>query len=423
MPMTGEACDVAWRAAGRPVGAILAQRDATRRDAAPRRAAGRAASVRGSRMERCSYLRFGVAGWFPTAPTRAPGACSWRGRCAPSPTATWRCCCRRTCSRSASARSRSASSARRRCSARRWRRLPSAPGATASPAARLLRGAALLMVATGVGFAGVASFWPLLVVAFVGTLNPSSGDVSVFLPLEHARLAHAAQGNARVALFARYSVLGALFASLGALAAAVPDALGRIGVAPLDALRAMFVGYGAIGLAVWLLYRRLPAGRDDAGSAAPAAPLGPSRAHRRSPRGAVQRRRLRRRPGRQLAARALAVRALRLLADAGGGVLLLDRPAQRRVAACRAARRRAHRPAQHDGLHAPPGQRLPGAGGAGADAAARARLAVHPQRAVADGRADAHRLRDGRRHAGRAHRRGELHRRAAQPGGGPQPDA
>jgi MFS family permease len=142
----------------------------------------------------------------------------------------------------------------------------------------LLRGAALLMVATGVGFAGVASFWPLLVIAFVGTLNPSSGDVSVFLPLEHARLAHAAQGNARVALFARYSVLGALFASLGALAAAVPDALSRFGVAPLDALRAMFVGYGAIGLAVWLLYRRLPAGRDDAGSAAPAAPLGPSRA-------------------------------------------------------------------------------------------------------------------------------------------------
>jgi len=142
----------------------------------------------------------------------------------------------------------------------------------------LLRGAALLMVATGIAFAGVASFWPLLVVAFVGTLNPSSGDVSVFLPLEHARLAHAAAGRARIALFARYSVLGALFASLGALAAAAPDALGRIGIAPLDALRAMFLGYGAIGLAVWLLYRRLPADRDNAGSVAPAAPLGPSRA-------------------------------------------------------------------------------------------------------------------------------------------------
>lgn len=145
------------------------------------------------------------------------------------------------------------------------------------PARRLLRGAALLMVATGVGFAGFASFWPLLVVAFVGTLNPSAGDVSVFLPLEHARLAHAAQGPARVALFARYSVLGAVFAALGALAAAAPDALARLtGVARVDALRAMFLVYGAIGAIVFVLYRLLPAGTTDAGATA-TTPLGPSR--------------------------------------------------------------------------------------------------------------------------------------------------
>ena len=51
---------------------------------------------------------------------------------------------------------------------------------------RLLRVAAWLMTATGLGLAGLSSFWPLLIVAFVGTLNPSAGDVSVFLPLEHA---------------------------------------------------------------------------------------------------------------------------------------------------------------------------------------------------------------------------------------------
>jgi MFS family permease len=144
------------------------------------------------------------------------------------------------------------------------------------PGRRLLRGAALLMVATGVGFAGFASFWPLLVVAFVGTLNPSAGDVSVFLPLEHARLAHAAQGPARVALFARYSVLGALFAALGALAAAAPDALARFGVARIDALRAMFLVYAAIGALVFGLYRLLPGGATDVAATA-TAPLGPSR--------------------------------------------------------------------------------------------------------------------------------------------------
>src|SRR5512146_1230891 len=109
---------------------------------------------------------------------------------------------------------------------------------------RWLRGAALLMAATGAGFAGLSSFWPLLVVAFVGTLNPSAGDVSLFLPLEHARLAQAAAGTARTELFARYSLAGALAAALGALAAAVPPWLGtRFGVPLVAALRAMFVLY------------------------------------------------------------------------------------------------------------------------------------------------------------------------------------
>ena len=144
---------------------------------------------------------------------------------------------------------------------------------------RLLRGAALLMLATGLGFASLASFWPLLIVAFVGTLNPSSGDVSVFLPLEHARLAAAAQGTARTALFARYSVIGALCASLGALAAAVPDWLVRAGgFVRLDALRGMFVVYGALGLVVFWLYRRLPSGKPGQDEPLPTAALGPSRA-------------------------------------------------------------------------------------------------------------------------------------------------
>jgi MFS family permease len=142
---------------------------------------------------------------------------------------------------------------------------------------RLMRGAAALMAATGLSFASLSSFWPLLVVAFVGTLNPSSGDVSVFLPLEHARLASAAQGSARTALFARYSVLGALCAAFGALAAGLPDWLVRdAGVARLGALRGMFVVYGLLGLIVFWLYRRLPA-RNELHEQAPVAPLGPSR--------------------------------------------------------------------------------------------------------------------------------------------------
>ena len=142
---------------------------------------------------------------------------------------------------------------------------------------RLLTGAALLMALTGLGFAGLSSFWPLLLVAFVGTLNPSSGDVSVFLPLEHARLAAAASGHARTALFARYSLLGAVCAAFGALAAALPGWLARQGMPPLASLRAMFVVYAAIGLVVFMIYRAaLPADGATSEVAAPA-PLAASR--------------------------------------------------------------------------------------------------------------------------------------------------
>jgi MFS family permease len=127
------------------------------------------------------------------------------------------------------------------------------------PSRRLLLGAALLMAFTGFAFATGSAFWLLLLIAFIGTLNPSSGDVSLFLPLEHARLAEAAQGTARTALFARYSLLGALFAAVGALAVALPDRLVLLfGISRIEAIRVMFLLYGLVGLSVWWLYRRLP---------------------------------------------------------------------------------------------------------------------------------------------------------------------
>lgn len=124
---------------------------------------------------------------------------------------------------------------------------------------RLLLGAALLMLGTGLSFACLSAFWPLLLVTFIGTLNPSSGDVSVFLPLEHTRLAESSQGRARTALFARYSLLGALFAALGALASGIPQILvATLGVEQLTAFRVMFSFYGLVGSVVWLLYRGMP---------------------------------------------------------------------------------------------------------------------------------------------------------------------
>ncbi|RQR32890.1 MULTISPECIES: MFS transporter [unclassified Burkholderia] len=144
------------------------------------------------------------------------------------------------------------------------------------PHRRVLTLAAVLMAATGIGFASLSTLWPLLVVAFVGTLNPSSGDVSLFLPLEQARLAEAATGDARTALFARYSLVGAVSAALGALAAGLPLWLAsHTGMSPLAAMRAMFLVYAVTGLAVCALYARLPRTASHAATVTP--PLGPSR--------------------------------------------------------------------------------------------------------------------------------------------------
>jgi MFS family permease len=141
---------------------------------------------------------------------------------------------------------------------------------------RLISGAATLMAATGFAFGLASTFWPLLVIAFVGTLNPSSGDVSVFLPLEHARLAECADGDARTSLFARYSLLGSLSSAMGALAAALPSHISAAtGISAVDGLRCMFGLYGLVGCAVWILYRSLPAPPEAAPK--PRTPLGPSR--------------------------------------------------------------------------------------------------------------------------------------------------
>lgn len=131
----------------------------------------------------------------------------------------------------------------------------------------LLLAATLLMAATGAGFALIPDFWPLLVVAFVGTLNPSSGDVSVFLPLEHAMLARAVDDRDRTAVFARYSLAGALAAAVGALAAGLPGVLSlQLGWSTLGALKAMFLLYGASAVVIAAIYAGLP--REPMGDAA-----------------------------------------------------------------------------------------------------------------------------------------------------------
>jgi MFS family permease len=141
---------------------------------------------------------------------------------------------------------------------------------------QLLIAAANLMVATGVAFAFVHDYALLAVVAFAGTINPSAGSVSVFVPLEHAVLSREVADSERTRMFARYSLIGAMAGACGALAAAAPDFLSAIGLGQLDAIKAMFVLYALLGVIGGLTYSRIPPRSWPTNGQQPAA-LGPSR--------------------------------------------------------------------------------------------------------------------------------------------------
>jgi MFS family permease len=142
----------------------------------------------------------------------------------------------------------------------------------------VLLAACALMFATGAGFTLVTAFWPLFVVAFVGTLNPSAGDVSLFLPVEQSALAETVKTRDLTAIFSRYNVAGAFAGALGALASGLPALLaGRFNLDRAATLRLGFVGYSLIAIAAALVYRQLTLAVETAPPAQAAAPLAKAR--------------------------------------------------------------------------------------------------------------------------------------------------
>jgi MFS family permease len=133
------------------------------------------------------------------------------------------------------------------------------------------------MAVTGLAFALSDVAWLVFLIAFAGTINPTAGSVSIFVPLEHALLAHAVPDRERTRTFARYSLVGALAAAIGSLAAGSTDVLTLTGLTQIEAMQSMFVFYAGLGLAGGAIYAHIPRAADVAHTAA-AKPLGPSRA-------------------------------------------------------------------------------------------------------------------------------------------------
>ena len=138
----------------------------------------------------------------------------------------------------------------------------------------LLIAGAVLMTATGV-MLNVEDLLLIVVVAFIGTVNPSGGDVGMLVPLEQTVLARDVTDRDRTRVFARYSLIGAMSTAAGALSAAVPDVLVTAGIGRIAAFKLMFCFYGVLGLLAAALYRRVQPSHAEERHVS--TPLGPSR--------------------------------------------------------------------------------------------------------------------------------------------------
>lgn len=143
---------------------------------------------------------------------------------------------------------------------------------------RMLLAGAALAIATGAGYAGSTTLAVLTVVAFFGTANPTSGDVSSFLPVEQAIVGSETSGDARVRTFARFNVVGSVAGAFGALASGLASVItGATGLEESGAIRLLFGAYALLGVAAFAITRMLPPGQPGPREVSPRGGLGPSR--------------------------------------------------------------------------------------------------------------------------------------------------
>lgn len=123
---------------------------------------------------------------------------------------------------------------------------------------RVLVAGAGLMVIAGVVFA-FTTWLPLLILAgAIGVVSPTGNEVGPFLAVEQAGLTQTIPDGRRTATFAWYNLVGYVATATGALGAGLfSQALLDGGLAPLDAYRAIVIGYAVIGIAMAIGFWRL----------------------------------------------------------------------------------------------------------------------------------------------------------------------
>jgi MFS family permease len=128
---------------------------------------------------------------------------------------------------------------------------------------RVLITMSLLMAVTGFVFAGTGVLALLVVAALLGPLNPSSGDVSPFLPAEQTIVSGGFDGPARTRALARFALIASAGTAAGAFLAGPVAKLGiTLGFDGTQGAAFVALVYGALGLGVLPMYvtsfRRTP---------------------------------------------------------------------------------------------------------------------------------------------------------------------
>jgi len=125
---------------------------------------------------------------------------------------------------------------------------------------RMLIIGAGLMAGAGLAFACTNNFLFLVVAGTIGVISPSGNEVGPFLSIEQAALTQVIPARGRVAVFAWYTLDGAIATAAGSLfAGLLTQKLQTAAVAPVWSERAIILIYAALGVLLIFLFGRLSA--------------------------------------------------------------------------------------------------------------------------------------------------------------------
>lgn len=126
---------------------------------------------------------------------------------------------------------------------------------------RVLVIGSLLMAGAGLLFAATDWVALLILAATIGVISPTGNEVGPFLAVEQAALSQATPDARRTPTFAWYNLAGYVATATGSLAAGiVAQGLLGSGFAPIDAYRAIVIGYAVVGFAMAVVFARVGPG-------------------------------------------------------------------------------------------------------------------------------------------------------------------